>query len=98
MSRASQLLLAGLRLQRDQVRAAWFRHRLRRHPERALSEAVVSIRQCFAWFGLPLDDITDDEVEHSIVNFVTGLVPIGITSEEATTRLVTLVRSRGAWL
>lgn len=48
-----------------------------------MAASIRSIRESFAWFGYPLDDLTDEEIEEGVMRVSASMASMGVTAEEA---------------
>ena len=59
------------------------------------AEAIASIRESFAWFGYPLDDLTDEEIEAGVAEIGRQLATVGVTAREAAESMTTMLSVSG---
>ncbi len=53
----------------------------------AKARALASIRESMAFFGHPLENVSDEELEAAVVEFGRVVALAGVTAQEATTAL-----------
>jgi hypothetical protein len=51
--------------------------------DRRYQQALVNIRETMAFFGCPVDDLTDEELERGIMVFSKAWAKCGVTVQEA---------------
>lgn len=60
--------------------------------ERDRQRSLRTIRETFAWFGYPLDDLSDEEIEESVMRSAEAFASAGMTMDEATEAFAELGR------
>ena len=66
---------------------SWWSHRQQARREREHARVIASIRESMAWFGHPIDHLTDEEIEAGVMRFSEAIQQSGITAAEATAGL-----------
>lgn len=76
--------MAAIRRRFDAIGGNWH--------DRQRRKTLRGIRESLAWFGCPVDNLSDEDIERGCVNIGNAVATFGITAREAAARFEEITR------